>query len=186
MSGCIAVINAGSSSVKFALYDGRDELALRFRGQVEGIGVAPHLKVVDAEGIAVAKDNWPAEGFGHDQATRQLMRTGVGLIEGSQIIGIGHRVVHGGPHRARPIRVDHALLASLSELIPLAPLHQPHNLAPIKTLMEIVPLIPQVACFDTAFHRTQAPVAQSFALPDTSPKQVSNAMGFMAYPTNIS
>src|SRR5689334_2039403 len=165
MSGCIAVINAGSSSVKFALYDGRDELALRFRGQVEGIGVAPHLKVVDAEGIAVAKDNWPAEGFGHDQATRQLMRTGVGLIEGSQIIGIGHRVVHGGPHRARPIRVDHALLASLSELIPLAPLHQPHNLAPIKTLMEIVPLIPQVACFDTAFHRTQAPVAQSFALP---------------------
>jgi acetate kinase len=152
---------------------------------VEGIGVAPHLKVVDAKGIAVAEDTWPAEGFGHDQATRQLMRTGVGLIQGSQIIGIGHRVVHGGSHYAQPTRVDHALLASLSELIPLAPLHQPHNLAPIETLMEIVPLIPQVACFtlhSTVLNRLWHSRSRC---PDSAPKQVSSDMGFMAYPTNF-
>ena len=81
------------------------------------------------------------------------------------MVGIGHRVVHGGMHYATPIRLDHVVLTSLSELIPLAPLHQPHNLAPIRTILDVAPQIPQIACFDTAFHRSQAQVAQSFALP---------------------
>ena len=81
------------------------------------------------------------------------------------MVGIGHRVVHGGMHYAAPIRLDRAVLASLSELIPLAPLHQPHNLAPIRTILDVAPQIPQIACFDTAFHRSQAQVAQAFALP---------------------
>ena len=165
MSGCIAVINAGSSSVKFALYEASGEANVLFRGQVEGIGVAPHLRIADSHGRAVTEQNWPAEGFDHVTATRELLRAGTDLIEGRQVVGIGHRVVHGGMHYAKPIRLDHVVLASLSELIPLAPLHQPHNLAPIRTILDVAPHIPQIACFDTAFHRSQAQVAQSFALP---------------------
>ena len=165
MSGCIAVINAGSSSVKFALYEASGEANVLFRGQVEGISVAPRLTIEDSNGRLVAEDNWPVDGFDHVAATRELLRTATSLIEGRQVVGIGHRVVHGGMPYAAPIRLDSTVLAALSELIPLAPLHQPHNLAPIRTILDVAPQIPQIACFDTAFHRSQAYVAQSFALP---------------------
>ena len=165
MSGCIAVINAGSSSVKFAVYGASGEAHVLFRGQVEGIGTAPHLTIEDTNSRVVAEQNWAVDGFDHVAATRELLRTGTNLIEGRQVVGIGHRVVHGGTDYAAPIRLDRAILASLSELIPLAPLHQPHNLAPIRTILDLAPQIPQIACFDTAFHRSQAQVAQSFALP---------------------
>ena len=165
MSGCIAVINAGSSSVKFAVYEASGEAHVLFRGQVEGIGTAPHLTIEDTDSRVVAEQNWPADGFDHVTATRELLTTGTNLIEGRQVVGIGHRVVHGGMHYAAPIRLDRAVLASLSELIPLAPLHQPHNLAPIRTILDVAPQIPQIACFDTAFHRSQAQVAQAFSLP---------------------
>ena len=165
MSDYIVVINAGSSSVKFALYDTNADVSMRFRGQVEGIGVAPSLRIGNADGEVVAECTWPADGFDHDAATRELLKIGVALIEGAPVTGIGHRVVHGGMKYATPIRLDGATLASLSELIPLAPLHQPHNLAPIRTILDVAPHIPQIACFDTAFHRSQPQVAQSFALP---------------------
>jgi acetate kinase len=165
MSGCITVINAGSSSVKFAVYEASGEAHVLFRGQVEGIGTTPHLTIEDTDSRVVAEQNWPANGFDHVTATRELLTTGTNLIEGRQVVGIGHRVVHGGMHYAAPIRLDHAVLASLSELIPLAPLHQPHNLAPIRTILDVAPQIPQIACFDTAFHRSQAQVAQAFSLP---------------------
>jgi acetate kinase len=165
MSGCIAVINAGSSSVKFALYDADVDANLRFRGQVEGIGVAPHLKISNGDGVVVTERSWPADGFDHDVATRELLKIGRALLEGAPVAGIGHRVVHGGMQYAAPVRLDRTILASLSKLIPLAPLHQPHNLAPVRTIMDVAPHIPQVACFDTAFHRSQAQVVQSFALP---------------------
>ena len=165
MSGCIAVINAGSSSVKFALYDANVDANLRFRGQVEGIGVAPHLKISNGDGVVVTERSWPADGFDHDVATRELLKIGRALLEGAPVAGIGHRVVHGGMQYAAPVRLDRTILASLSKLIPLAPLHQPHNLAPVRTIMDVAPHIPQVACFDTAFHRSQAQVVQSFALP---------------------
>jgi acetate kinase len=162
---CIAVINAGSSSVKFALYEAAGEVDLLFRGQVEGLGVAPHLRISDAHRNTVADETWPAEGFNHAAATRVILTTGRQLIGDARVIGIGHRVVHGGAAFSRPARVDDHVLAVLSELIPLAPLHQPHNLAPIRAIMEAAPQIPQVACFDTAFHRSQEPLAQSFAVP---------------------
>ena len=165
MSGCIAVINAGSSSVKFALYDADDDVSMRFRGQVEGIGVAPHLKISNADGDVVTERNWPAADFDHYAATRELLTIGVTLLEGAPVAGIGHRVVHGGMQHSAPVRLDRTILASLEELIPLAPLHQPHNLVPIRTILDVAPHIPQVACFDTAFHRGQAHVAQAFALP---------------------
>jgi acetate kinase len=162
---CIAVINAGSSSVKFALYAATGEADLLFRGQVEGLGVAPHLRITDAPGNAVADQTWPAEGFDHVAATHAILRTGRQLIGDARVIGIGHRVVHGGAAYSTPVRLNDHVLAALSELIPLAPLHQPHNLAPIRAITEAAPQIPQVVCFDTAFHRSQDHLAQSFALP---------------------
>jgi acetate kinase len=165
MNRCIAVLNAGSSSIKFALYDAGNIETSRYRGQIEQIGVAPHLHVVDADGARVADQNWPAEGFDHQVATNVLLETCRELLRGEPVKAVGHRVVHGGTDYAAPIRVDADVIAALSRLAPLAPLHQPHNLAPIKAIAEAAPHIPQVACFDTAFHRNQPHLAQLFALP---------------------
>lgn len=165
MSNAIVVLNAGSSSIKFAVYDAAGEHSLLFRGQVEGIGLAPHLKVHDAHGEILSERSWPAAEFNHWAATREILKTGTELLRGAPVIGVGHRVVHGGTRYAAPVRVDDTVLDALADLVPLAPLHQPHNLAPIRTIAEHAPHIPQVACFDTAFHRDQAQVAQLFGLP---------------------
>jgi acetate kinase len=161
--GSIAVVNAGSSSIKFALYG--PEETLHFRGQVEQIGVSPRLRVTDAIGTQIAQQDWPAEGFDHRAATREILKATMELKKGVPVAGIGHRVVHGGTHYAAPVRVDPDVMARLAELTPLAPLHQPHNLAPIATIAEAAPQIPQVVCFDTAFHCSQPDIAQQFALP---------------------
>ena len=165
MSGCIAVINAGSSSVKFALCEASNKAGALFRGQIEGIGVSPRLKVKDAQGATFIERTWPADGFNHDTATREILTTARGLVSGTPVEGIGHRVVHGGMKFDAPVRLDRDVLAALALLQPLAPLHQPHNLAPIRTIFDVAPHIPQVACFDTAFHRSQPSVTQAFALP---------------------
>jgi acetate kinase len=165
MKGCVAVLNAGSSSIKFALYEaGRPDLAL-FRGQIEQLGVSPRMQVLNAQGQSVTERSWPTGGFDHQAATREIITTVVELIRGTPVLAVGHRVVHGGTGYAAPIRVDPEVLAALTALVPLAPLHQPHNLAPIRAIAEAAPHLPQVACFDTAFHRSQPPLAQSFALP---------------------
>jgi acetate kinase len=165
MSGYIGAINAGSSSIKFALYEASGDPQLMFQGQIDGIGVAPRLKVKDADGKLVGDRQWAALDLNHDAATRHILETARDLVSGRPIIGVGHRVVHGGTEYSVPIRVDAHLLEKLAELIPLAPLHQPHNLAPMRTILEAAPNIPQVACFDTAFHRSQTRLAQSFAIP---------------------
>lgn len=165
MVECIAVINAGSSSIKFALYEAGTDERLMFRGQIEQIGVSPHLLVTDGEGKAAAEQSWPAEGFDHRAATRVILETAVALLHGMPVRAVGHRVVHGGTDHVAPVRVDAQVMASLAKLIPLAPLHQPHNLAAIEAILEAAPHIPQVACFDTAFHRAQPHLAQLFALP---------------------
>src|SRR5215469_1915294 len=127
MNEAIAVINAGSSSIKFALYE--QDCSLLFRGQVEQIGVSPKLHVFDPGGGKLAERNWPANGFDHRTATREILETAIALKQGTPVAGVGHRVVHGGTRFAKPVRVDEAVMAALAELIPLAPLHQPHNLA---------------------------------------------------------
>lgn len=162
MDGVIAVLNAGSSSIKFAVYE--DE-AVRYRGRIEQIGVSPRLRVADAAGAPVADQSWPPEGLDHAEATRRLLETAIELIHGRPVLAVGHRVVHGGMKYAAPVRVDRQVLDDLAELAPLAPLHQPHNLAPIEAIAEAAPHIPQVACFDTGFHRAQPHLAQQFALP---------------------
>jgi acetate kinase len=175
----IAVINAGSSSVKFALYDAEKDERCQFRGQVEGIGVKPRLKVTDADGrILEERDFGAAQGFDHDSATREIITIGRTLLKGRSVAAFGHRVVHGGLKYAVPVRVTEAVLDDLVKLEPLAPLHQPHNLAPIRAIIKAAPDIPQIACFDTAFHRAQSNLAQAFALPRRFAEEGVRRYGF--------
>ena len=164
MTAPIAVLNAGSSSIKFAIYDA-DAETVRFRGQIESIGLKPRLAVRDHEGETVLERNWPSEGFDAGIATLEIMRACMELLQGERIQAIGHRVAHGGTQYGEPVRVDTEVLNALARLVPLVPLHQPHNLAPIRAAMVLRPDLPQVACFDTGFHRGQATVVQRFGLP---------------------
>lgn len=164
-AGALAVVNAGSSSIKFALYEAARDGALLFRGQVEGIGVAPHLHVRDSSGKVAAEQRWDKRDLDHRSATTEILRLGRELLAGRRVLAFGHRVVHGGTAFAKPVRVDADVISQLEKLIPLAPLHQPHNLAPIEVIAQARPDMPQVACFDTAFHRSQPHLAQQLALP---------------------
>ena len=165
MSACVAVINAGSSSIKFAIYAAGAFRPPSYRGQIEGIGSEPRLTVSNAEDDLVVEEEWPSAGFDHRAATEKLLETATRLLDGTPVAAVGHRVVHGGIDFAAPVRIDGKVMAALEALSPLAPLHQPHNLAPIAAIANAAPHIPQVACFDTAFHRVQPDVAQLFALP---------------------
>jgi acetate kinase len=167
MADAIAVVNAGSSSLKFSLFALRaGALALEVRGQVEGLDTAPRFVARDASGRALAEQTW-GQGvkLGHDGAVEHLRAFLRERLAGDRLVGVGHRVVHGGPDYAHPVRIDARILKALERLIPLAPLHQPHNLSPIAALLQRAPELLQVACFDTAFHRTNPDVAQRFALP---------------------
>jgi acetate kinase len=168
MTDAIVVLNAGSSSIKFSLFAERGaELALVAGGQVEGIYTAPHFVAKDAAGKPVADKRWESgTKLGHDNALVHILEW-LKVAHGAdhQLAAVGHRVVHGGTDYAAPVRVDAAVVTKLEKLVPLAPLHQPHNLAPIRALLARRAEIPQVACFDTAFHRSNPPLAQMFALP---------------------
>jgi acetate kinase len=163
----IAVVNAGSSSVKFSLFLRRgDALDLRLRGQFESLSGKPRFVAKDAAGQTIAERTWD-EGarLGHAGALAHLVEFLRGHGEGARLIGVGHRVVHGGLEYAEPVRLDETVLVKLDKYVPLAPLHQPHNLAAIRALAARAPDLPQIACFDTAFHRTNPELAQMFALP---------------------
>jgi len=167
MSDAIAVLNAGSSSLKFSVFAERGtEFELVARGQAEGLYTAPRFIAKDKVGKALAEKSW-GEGvkLGHDGALDHLVAFLRGEFAEHRLVGVGHRVVHGGLEYAQPVRLDATILAALEKYIPLAPLHQPHNLAPIRAVLERSPQLPQVACFDTAFHRRAPAVAQAFALP---------------------
>ena len=164
-TGCIAVLNAGSSSIKFAIYDAHDDGTELFHGHVEGLGTGPRLRMHTADSTVVAARDWPDSALDHRAATAEIMSMGRDLLAGRPVLAFGHRVVHGGTAYAAPTRVDTPVMTELAKLVPLAPLHQPHNLAPIAAILEAAPHLPQIACFDTAFHRSQPPLAQQFALP---------------------
>ncbi|NOS88737.1 MAG: acetate/propionate family kinase [Methylococcaceae bacterium] len=168
MKTYLLVINAGSSSIKFAIYqkDGNNSLIADAAGQIENIGLNPHFSVKQNDGRVIADQTLTAaEGSDHSLAFAFMQDWLWAYIGLGQLLAVGHRVVHGGPHFFAPVVVDAAILAALEALIPLAPLHQPHNLAIIRLLQASHPQLPQVACFDTAFHRSQPAVAQAFALP---------------------
>jgi acetate kinase len=165
MHDSIAVLNAGSSSIKFSLFAGA-ELELMVRGQAEAIHTSPRFVAKDPAGATISTRTWDAASApGHDGALQHIVEFVRAQLGNTPLAGIGHRVVHGGLRYAQPMRVDGAVLEDLAQFVPLAPLHQPHNLTPIRLLLERQPELAQVACFDTAFHRAQPELAQMFALP---------------------
>lgn len=161
------VLNAGSSSLKFCVYrrSQGENWCLEARGQIEGIGTSPRLSVKDAEGSKLADATLDAEVRDGRQALNALAGWLRSRYGGARILGVGHRVVHGGARQARPTILTRQILAELRELVPLAPLHQPYNLAAIEAVFERLPDVPQVACFDTSFHRGHSAVADLVPLP---------------------
>ncbi len=162
------VLNAGSSSLKFCVFQhpagGRWHLAAR--GQIEGIGTAPQISAKDEDGKVIVKETLDAD----------KVRDGDGAIDvlaawlkskwgGSRVLGVGHRVVHGGARFSKPTVINSQILAALYEFVPLAPLHQPYNLAAIEAVFERLPDVPQIACFDTSFHHGHEAVAELIPLP---------------------
>jgi acetate kinase len=180
MPDAIAVLNAGSSSFKFSLFAARgDEPELIARGQAEGLYTAPRFVARGGAGELLSEKSW-GDGvrLGHDGALDHLVAFMRAEFAGHVLVGVGHRVVHGGLEYAQPTRVDAPTLAALEKYVPLAPLHQPHNLAPIRALLQRSPQLPQVACFDTSFHRAAPPVAQAFALPKSITDRGVRRYGF--------
>ncbi|MCD6071195.1 MAG: acetate kinase [Microvirga sp.] len=164
----LIVLNAGSSSLKFQVFDieGDAEPRLVWKGLYEGLGGAAHFVVRHAGGADLDEMSWTSgEEFGHEEALMHLISWLRQHQEGRTLAAIGHRVVHGGQAFSAPVLVDDHVVQALEKLVPLAPLHQPHNLEPIRIVRRRLPGIPQVACFDTGFHHTQSDIATLFALP---------------------
>ena len=165
----ILVANAGSSSVKFQVFavDKGGTLKRQMRGQVDGIGTSPRLRATGADKAVLVDRPFPVAAV--PDVPTALAAAGSWLRDELHIhpIAIGHRVVHGGPDYDSPVRVDAEVLRRLERYIPLAPLHQPYNLAPIRSVLTRFPEILQVACFDTAFHRGHSALADRYAIPET-------------------
>lgn len=167
MTDAILILNAGSSSIKFALFaEQASALAAVTRGQVESLYDAAHFIARDSSGKTIGEKTWEANlPLGHDGALAHILDWLKNACADYRLTAVGHRVVHGGVEYTAPLRVNEKSLPKLETLIPLAPLHQPHNLAPIRALLERTPKLPQIACFDTAFHSSNPQLAQMFALP---------------------
>ncbi len=167
MADAIVVLNAGSSSIKFSLFSlGEKSLDVEARGQIEGLFTSPKFVSKDEAGKVLSEKSWgEGKSLGHEGALDHLVAYLRGELKVHRLVGVGHRIAHGGPEISRPLRVDPQVVTKLEKFIPLAPLHQPHNLAPIRFLMDRVPQLPQVACFDTSFHRSNTQISQMFALP---------------------
>jgi acetate kinase len=165
MADAILVLNAGSSSLKYSLYTlTADAPVLAQHGQLDGLTTATRFVANAPDGTSLADQSFQRP-LGHDEALTVLLGHLRRTPAAENLRAVGHRVVHGGLQFVRPARVDAAVVTQLAKLVPLAPLHQPHNLAPIRALLAQAPQLPQVACFDTSFHRAMPDVAQAFALP---------------------
>ena len=181
MTPVVLVLNAGSSSIKFQLFEegGADEPRRIYRGLFEGLGSSPRFLVRNHAGEIAGEARWgETEPFGHEEALTYLaawIRENRGSY---RLRAVGHRVVHGGMAFSGPVLMDQHVLRALEQLVPLAPLHQPHNLAPIRILRQHFPDLPQIACFDTAFHRNQPDLAQLFALPRSMTEMGVRRYGF--------
>ena len=180
MTATILVLNAGSSSVKFELFAVEEGAPSRlFKGQIEGIGVKPRLTARDAEGVPLVERAFEPAKVADLPSALDVLRKWIGVrLVGRLPIVVGHRVVHGGPRFDQPVLVDDEVLAVMESLVSLAPLHQPNNLAPIKAIRERLPDLPQVACFDTAFHRSHGELADRFGLPEALYEEGVRRYGF--------
>ena len=189
MDDYAVVLNAGSSSLKFCVYRRPEAAAWRLeaRGLIEGIGTSPRFSAKDGAGARLDAQELDKSAV-HDGRTAldslaAWLRARYG---GARVLGVGHRVVHGGAKFAGPTIVTPQVLEELRALVPLAPLHQPYNLAAIDAVSERLPGVPQVACFDTSFHRGQSAVAELIPLPARSAAPESNATAFMDCRTSTS
>lgn len=181
MANTVLVVNAGSSSLKFSAFAraASPVPALMFRGQIDGIGTRPRLTARDAEGaVLVEKSFDPREVGGHEDAIGVVSAWLRGMGGVGRPAAVGHRVVHGGVEFAGPVLVDDAVLERLERLVRLAPLRQPASLAGIRAARRALPGLPQVACFDTAFHRGHPEVADRFALPEVLYREGIRRYGF--------
>ncbi|MCS0496088.1 acetate/propionate family kinase [Ancylobacter sp. MQZ15Z-1] len=167
MTDTLFVVNAGSSSIKFKLFGvAGDDLTLMIGGALDGIGTRPRLKATGGDGeVLVERSFEPGEIAHASDAQHAIADWLAPLLAEHRLIGVGHRVVHGGPHYNHPVLVDDEVIRTLESFIPLAPLHQLTNLDPIRVIRQRRPDLPQVACFDTAFHRDHPEIADHFALP---------------------
>jgi len=157
----ILVINAGSSSIKFSLFE-CDKLSLIYHGEIEDVFTAPVLSIVDAKHKPVLKKSDVKPGY--EPSIKAFFKWFESLTD-NKLKAVGHRVVHGGQDYFKPVKITDKVIANLTKLIPLAPLHEPHNINAINIVSKIYPKIPQVACFDTSFHSTQLKLATLFAIP---------------------
>jgi acetate kinase len=180
MGDALLVLNAGSSSLKFSLFVDDDPPGPLLRGQIEELTTRARFTV--RRGPATVDEYvWPnGTNPGHEGAIEFLFERAArrGVLADFRIAAAGHRIVHGGTRFAAPTLIDGAVLAELERLVPLAPLHQPHNLAAVKAVAALAPDLPQVACFDTAFHQTQPALAQAFALPESYTGEGIRRYGF--------
>jgi acetate kinase len=176
----ILVINAGSSSLKFQVFGIARPGTLKrlVKGQLDGIGTQPRLRVKGSDDAILMDRTYAPEAVGDVSAAIGVAAAWLKDTQNLAPIAIGHRVVHGGPDYGRPVLVDEQVLADLARLTSLAPLHQPHNLAPIGTMLARFPKLPQVACFDTAFHRGHDPVVDHYAIPERFYAQGVRRYGF--------
>ncbi len=162
----VLVINAGSSSVKFQVFrNDAGGLTRLIKGQMDGIGARPRLRA-EADDRSLIDETYPAERVADVPAALALAGAWLRNSQNLEPIAVGHRVVHGGPQYDRPVVIDSDVIAQLERYVSLAPLHQPNNLAPIRSLLARFPNLPQVACFDTAFHRAHGALADHYAIPE--------------------
>lgn len=180
MTETILVLNAGSSSIKFQLFAvaGNDQLERRIKGQMEGIGGQPRLLATGSDGKPLSKVTWSAAEIASVPAALDKVLAFLRQHIGGLPTAIGHRVVHGGAEYAAPTIISEAVLARLERLAPLAPLHQPSNVGLIRLILARQPHLLQVACFDTAFHRGHAEVADRYAIPDALYQEGVRRYGF--------
>lgn len=180
MTRAVVSLNSGSSSIKFALFrlDAEGTPVHAAGGKIEGIGTAPHITARADDGSIAWEHDWADTGMTHEALLHELFDWAMDHLGDNRVAAIGHRVVHGGMRFAKPLRIDDALIEELEMLCPLAPLHQPHNLAAIRAIARLAPDLPQVACFDTAFHHTMPPVAARMALPRAMEERGYRRYGF--------
>lgn len=180
MPDAILALNAGSSSIKFGLFMVQDDQALRLlsKGGIAGIGRDPHFTATHADGVVLVDTHWGGKDAAYDAMLGALLGWAQDHAGPNAIAAVGHRVVHGGRDFASPVLLDEDILRQLDAFTPLAPLHQPHSLAPIRALMALRPGLPQVACFDTAFHRTMPAIATRLALPRSYEAEGVRRYGF--------
>lgn len=167
MADAILALNAGSSSIKFALFETKgSHLAVVARGEIEGIASTPHFAARGAAGRIIAEKRWSKQAsIDHETLLAGLLNWIESHLGPDSLVAVGHRVVHGGHAFASPVRATSEVLEALEGLTPLAPLHQPHSLSPVRAMLRLNPALPQIACFDTAFHQTLPMVATRFAIP---------------------